>query len=155
MRTIDRPPIQRRSGLIMLVAETVLINNNSRVSVALLQRLSLLMLLSVTLISSLSATAVRGTDTDGNSNSGYDGPAQLPIATVARSTADTPAPGSVINVNAGGDLQAALNAAECGDTVELEPGATFTGFFNFPAKNCDNGHWIIVRTGSLDTALPA
>ena len=139
----------------MLVAETVLINNHSRVSVALLQRLSLLMLLSVTLISSLSATAVRGTDTDGNSNSGYDGPAQLPIATVARSTADTPAPGSVINVNAGGDLQAALNAAECGDTVELEPGATFTGFFNFPAKNCDNGHWIIVRTGSLDTALPA
>jgi hypothetical protein len=69
--------------------------------------------------------------------------------------ADTPTPGSVINVDAGGDLQAALNAAECGDTVELEPGATFTGFFNFPAKNCDNGHWITVRTGSLDTALPA
>jgi hypothetical protein len=139
----------------MLVEETVLINSYSRVPAALLRRLSLLMLLALTLISPLSATAVRGTDTDSNSNGGYDGPAQLPIATVASSMADTPAPGSVINVNAGGDLQAALNAAECGDTLELEPGATFTGFFNFPAKNCDNGHWIIVRTGSLDTALPS
>jgi hypothetical protein len=139
----------------MLVAEAVLINNHSRLFVALIRRLSCLMILAVALISSLSATGIRRTDTDSNSNSGVDGPAQLPIATVASSMADTPAPGSVINVNAGGDLQAALNAAECGDTVELEPGATFTGFFNFPAKNCDNGHWIIVRTGSLDTALPA
>ena len=78
----------------MLVAETVLINNHSRCSVALLRRLSFLMLLAVTLMSSLSATAVRVADTDSNSNSGYDGPAQLPIATVASSMADTPAPGS-------------------------------------------------------------
>jgi hypothetical protein len=39
---------------------------------------------------------------------GYDGPAQLPIATVASSMADTPAPGAVVTVNAGANLQAAL-----------------------------------------------
>ena len=87
--------------------------------------------------------------------SGYDGPAQLPIATVSSSMADTPAPGSVITVNAGGNLQSALNSAQCGNTIELQAGATFTGVFQFPAKNCDNSHWIIVRTSSPDSALPA
>ena len=86
---------------------------------------------------------------------GYDGPAQLPIATVASSMAETPAPGSVISVNAGGDLQGALNSAQCGNTIQLQAGATFTGTFRFPALNCDNNHWIIVRTSSPDSALPA
>ena len=72
------------------------------------------------------------------SASGYDGPAQLPIATVASSMADTPAPGSTISVASGGDLQSALNNAYCGDTIELEAGATFTGGFTFPALNCDS-----------------
>ncbi len=85
---------------------------------------------------------------------GYDGPAQLPIATVASSLADTPAPGSVISVNAGADLQAALNSAQCGNTIQLQAGATFTGTFEFPALNCDSSHWIIVRTSSPDSALP-
>lgn len=87
--------------------------------------------------------------------SGYDGPAQLPIATVASSMADTPAPGSVISVASGGDLQSALNSVYCGDTIELEAGATFTGGFTFPALNCDSGHWIIVRTSAPDRELPA
>jgi hypothetical protein len=37
-------------------------------------------------------------------------------------------------VNAGGDLQAALNAAEPGDQIVLEARATFTGNFRLPAK---------------------
>ena len=86
---------------------------------------------------------------------GYDGPAQLPIATVASSLADTPAPGAVIPVNAGADLQAALKGAQCGNTIELQAGATFTGDFKFPALSCDNNHWIIVRTSALDSSLPA
>ena len=86
---------------------------------------------------------------------GYDGPAQLPIATVASSMADTPASGSVISIKAGGDLQAALNNAQCGSTIELQAGATFTGSFNFPAKSCDSNHWIIVRTSAADSALPS
>jgi hypothetical protein len=85
----------------------------------------------------------------------YDGPAQLPIATVASSMVETPAPGSVISVNAGEDLQGALNNAQCGDTIQLQAGATFTGTFRFPALSCDNNHWIIVRTSSPDSALPA
>lgn len=88
-------------------------------------------------------------------STGYDGPAQLPIATVTSSMAQTPAPGAIITVNAGDDLQAALNAAQCGNTIQLQAGATFTGIFKFPARSCDNNHWIIVRTSSPDSALPA
>jgi len=87
--------------------------------------------------------------------SNFDGPAELPRVTVPSAMSDTPAPGSVINVNAGGDLQAALNNAHCGDTIHLQAGATFTGRFIVPAKNCDNNHWIIIRTSSPDSALPA
>ncbi len=46
--------------------------------------------------------------------------------------ADTPAPGSVVTVNAGGDLQSALNNAQCGDVIQLQAGATFTGRFTLP-----------------------
>jgi hypothetical protein len=87
--------------------------------------------------------------------SGFDGPAELPRVSVASSMADTPAQGSIVAVNAGGDLQAALNNAFCGDIIELQGGATFTGKFVVPAKNCDNKHWIIIRTSSPDSALPA
>jgi len=85
---------------------------------------------------------------------GYDGPAQLPIVTVPSSMADTPAPGGIISVNAGEDLQAALNQAQCGNTIQLQAGATFTGHFQFPALNCDRDHWIIIRTSSPDRVLP-
>jgi hypothetical protein len=68
--------------------------------------------------------------------------------------ADSPAPGTTVPVNAGADLQAALNNAHCGDTLELQAGATFTGNFSFPAKSCDDGHWIIVRTNAPDGVLP-
>jgi Putative Ig domain len=100
------------------------------------------------------ATATGNFTVNVAASSGYDGPAQLPIVTVASSMADTPAPGNVINVAAGGDLQTALNSAQCGDTIALQAGATFTGAFEFPALNCDSGHWIIIRTSSPDSALP-
>ena len=91
-----------------------------------------------------------------NTSSGnFDGPAELPRQTVSSALADTPAPGAVINVKSGGDLQAALNNAQCGETIQLQAGATFTGKFVVPAKNCDNNHWIIIRTSSPDSALPA
>ncbi|HVI09033.1 MAG TPA: Ig domain-containing protein [Candidatus Binatia bacterium] len=89
------------------------------------------------------------------SASGYDGPAQLPLVYIQTAMADTPAPGNTISVNAGGDLQSALNSASCGDTIQLQQGATFTGVYTFPAKSCDSSHWIIVRTSASDSALPA
>src|SRR5262252_508875 len=82
-----------------------------------------------------------------------DGPAELPRVTVASSLADTPAPGSIISLHSGGDLQGALNNAFCGDTIELEAGGAFVGRFTLPAKSCDNGHWIIIRTSAPDSAL--
>ena len=88
-------------------------------------------------------------------SSGYDGPAQLPLVTIPIAIADSPAPGSVINVTAGGDLQGALDSVQCGQTIQLQAGATFSGYFNIRAKSCDANHWIIIRTSSPDSALPA
>jgi hypothetical protein len=88
-------------------------------------------------------------------STGYDGPAQLPLVNVGSSFSQTPAPGSIINVNAGDDPQLALNSAQCGNTVQLQAGATFTGTLKFPPRNCDDNHWIVVRTGSPDSALPS
>jgi hypothetical protein len=90
-----------------------------------------------------------------SSASGYDGPAQLPLIYIQTAMSNTPAPGSTIAVNSGGDLQSALNSANCGDTIQLQAGATFSGVFTFPAKSCDDNHWIVVRTSANDSALPA
>ncbi len=85
----------------------------------------------------------------------FDGPAELPRVYVQTDLVNTPAPGSVISVPRGGDLQRALNNVQCGQTVSLQAGATFTGRFTLPANNCDDNHWIIVRTSTPDSNLPA
>ena len=84
----------------------------------------------------------------------FDGPAELPRTFINTAMSTTPAPGKVLTVNAGQSLQTALNNANCGDTVELQAGATFTGNFMFPAKSCDDQHWIVIRTSAPNTALP-
>jgi hypothetical protein len=53
-------------------------------------------------------------------------------------------------VNAGGDLQAALNAAQPGDEVVVAAGARFTGMFQLPVK--PNGPVITIRSSQV---LPA
>ncbi len=112
------------------------------------QRLStLILLLTVALTIAVTPASAGG----GN----FDGPAELPRVTVQSAMSNTPAPGSIIAVNAGDDPQAALKNAQCGDVIELQAGATFTGPFVVPAKNCDPNHWIIVRTSSPNSALPA
>jgi hypothetical protein len=85
---------------------------------------------------------------------GFDGPAELPRVYILSAMSDTQAPGSTITVNSGGDLQSALNSANCGDTIQLQAGATFIGVFTFPAKSCDDNHWIVVRTSTPDANLP-
>jgi hypothetical protein len=84
----------------------------------------------------------------------FDGPAELPRVYIQSSTANTPSPGTTINVPAGGNLQQAINAASCGDTLQLQAGATFSGIFTLPAKGCDNAHWITIRTSAPNSALP-
>jgi hypothetical protein len=61
--------------------------------------------------------------------------------------------GSTIPVPAGGDLQAAIDNAQPGDTIKLEAGATFTGQFTLPAKSGTG--WIVIRTAAPDSSLPA
>ena len=85
----------------------------------------------------------------------FDGPAELPRLTVSSSIADTPVSGNVVSVNAGANLQTALNNAQCGDTISLQAGATFSGKFILQDKNCDINHWIVIRTSATDSSLPA
>src|SRR5437879_1888590 len=80
----------------------------------------------------------------------FDGPAELPRVYVGSSMADTPAPGKTHFVRASDDLQQSLNHSSCGDTLQLEAGATFTGLFHLPQKKCDDSHWIILRTSASD-----
>jgi hypothetical protein len=60
--------------------------------------------------------------------------------------------GATINVPAGGDLQAALNSANLGDTIVLQAGATFTGPFTLPNKS--GSGWIILRSSNM-ASLPS
>src|SRR5436305_2420364 len=64
---------------------------------------------------------------------------------------------ATVSVPAGGDLQAALNAAQPGDTILLAAGATYTGSFTLPNKTGTNtdADWITIRTDAPDSALPA
>jgi Big-like domain-containing protein len=57
---------------------------------------------------------------------------------------------ATLTVNSGGDLQAALNAAQPGDEVVLQAGARFSGAFRLPAKPA--GPPITVRSSA---ALPS
>ena len=65
------------------------------------------------------------------------------------------APTRTLTVNAGGNLQAALDSAKRGDEIVLQAGATFTGNFELKPKpgTTANG-WVIVRTSAL-AQLPA
>ncbi len=106
-------------------------------------------------VHSYSLSVSSTSSTSSTSTSGFDGPAELPRVLIPTAMANTPAPGTTITVNSGGNLQSALDNASCGDTILLQAGATFTGLFKFPAKSCDDSHWIIVRTSAEDSLLPA
>jgi hypothetical protein len=59
---------------------------------------------------------------------------------------------TVLAVPAGGDLQAAIDAARPGDTITLEPGATYVGNFTLPAKA--GAGYITIRSAAPDALLP-
>ena len=64
----------------------------------------------------------------------------------------TPLFGATLTVNAGGNLQAAIDAAQPGDTIVLQAGATFTGPFTLRAKN--GTAYITIRSSTADSQLP-
>ncbi len=100
-------------------------------------------------ISILLAGAANAADTR------FDGPAELPRVYLQTAVADTPTPGKTRTVKAGDNFQSTLDEAACGDTLSLEAGATFTGRFLLRKKNCDDSHWIVIRTSAPDSDLPA
>src|SRR5262249_15876833 len=51
-----------------------------------------------------------------------------------------------VTVSANGDLQAAIDNAKPGDTIELKPGATYIGHFTLTAKPASSS-FITIRTG--------
>jgi Putative Ig domain len=82
-----------------------------------------------------------------------DGPALPPAACFYTAQAATPSLGSVIQVPAGGNIQTALSNANCGDTLVLQAGQTYSGF-TLNAKNCDAAHYITIETSAINS-LPA
>jgi hypothetical protein len=85
----------------------------------------------------------------------HDGPAELPRVYVKSALTDTPAPGKTVLVKNSDELKSALDQASCGDTIRLQAGSVFAGNFKFPAKLCDDSHWIVLRTSAADSELPA
>jgi len=81
----------------------------------------------------------------------YDGPAHLPEDCFNTAESNTPSPGTTINVSASADLNSIYATAQCGDTLLLAHGGSWTGPFSFAAKNCDDQHWITIST---DGTLP-
>src|ERR1700692_4551262 len=67
---------------------------------------------------------------------------------------DPPAGGKTWMVRSGENLNQVLGTAACGDVIQLQAGATFSGTVTLPAKNCDDAHWIILRTSASDSSLP-
>jgi hypothetical protein len=59
---------------------------------------------------------------------------------------------TVLAVPAGGNLQAAIDAARPGDTITLAPGATYVGNFTLPAKA--GAGYITIRSAAPDALLP-
>ena len=60
-----------------------------------------------------------------------------------------PLSGQRIHVPAGGNLQAAINAAQPGDTIEVAAGAVFSGNFTLPRKSTHG--WIHIQSASYAT----
>ncbi|HEV2845711.1 MAG TPA: right-handed parallel beta-helix repeat-containing protein [Thermoanaerobaculia bacterium] len=61
---------------------------------------------------------------------------------------------ATINVPTGGNLQAAIDAAQPGDTIVLPAGARFEGSFILRYKPGASTDWITIRTSTPDTSLP-
>src|SRR5205085_1020495 len=74
----------------------------------------------------------------------------LALLLIAFNSASTRA--ATLTVAAGGNLQAAINSAQPGDTIVVEAGASFTGPFTLPNKGTSTD-WITIRTSTPDSAL--
>ncbi|TLZ54034.1 MAG: hypothetical protein E6K17_08725 [Methanobacteriota archaeon] len=77
----------------------------------------------------------------------------VPVSLPPTSASDGhPRSTGVIDVGSGGNLQAAIDQAQPGDTIRLGAGVTYTGTFTLPAKA--TGNPILIRTNAADSDLP-
>src|SRR5262249_26114469 len=76
----------------------------------------------------------------------------MTAAALALFAAASDASAETRSVAAGGDLQAALDAAQPGDVIALQAGATFLGNFVLPVKA--GSDYITIRSSAADSALP-
>jgi hypothetical protein len=77
--------------------------------------------------------------------------AELPRASVNTAY---PSPSRQVRVPAGGNLQAAIDAAQAGDEILLAPGAVYSGNFYLRNRGALNG-WITIRTELSDASIGA
>jgi len=82
-----------------------------------------------------------------------DGVAELPKSCYYTGLDGTPSPGKQTQVRADADLTGAVEKAKCGDTLLLPAGAVYE-IKDFPAKKCDDDHYITIRTATPDSKLP-
>jgi len=82
-----------------------------------------------------------------------DGVAELPKTCYYTGLDGTPSPGKQIRVAVKSELAAAIDGAQCGDTLLLPAGASFDVTV-LPSKKCDDQHYITVRTDTPDSKLP-
>ena len=75
------------------------------------------------------------------------------LSLVSVAFCDAGAEAAVVRVPAGGNLQAALNAAQPGDVILLDAGAEYVGNFILPATS--GAAFITLRSATADTLLPA
>ncbi len=88
------------------------------------------------------------------SNTTYSTTAQVTEPELPRAFIDTSMPaasGRVISVRAGDSVQEAVKAAQPGDVVEIEAGASFIGLVELPAKEGEG--WVTIRS-SRHAELP-
>lgn len=77
----------------------------------------------------------------------FDKDAELPRVGFFTAPWMTPSPGPIKVISAGTDLLTTLNAANCGDNIQLQAGATFTiNTLNPVISKCDNKHYITLTT---------
>ena len=84
--------------------------------------------------------------------SASDGPAQLPTSCYYTGRDGTPSPGTTLT---GTDPNALYAQASCGDVIMLTAGQSISENPNFPRKNCDDQHYITIRSSTSDEQLPA
>lgn len=85
-----------------------------------------------------------------------DGVAQLPTRCMNTAMSSTPGGthigGGAATTYTPADtvaLNSALGTLQCGDTIVLTAGSTYTGTFTIPALACDSGHWITVKSSGV------